>query len=139
MKTYKIAILAGDGIGPEIMRQAEKVLRVIEKRNEIEFILLPTPFGASAYFETGKSFPQESIDICDSADTILKGTIGLGFEESQKIPIEERPERGALLPLRKRYNTYANFRPVFLPADLAGFSPLKKEVVGSGVQALLAH
>ena len=137
MKTYKIAVLAGDGIGPEIMRQAEKVLRVLEKRNNLELILQPAPFGASAYFETGKSFPQKTIDICDNADTILKGTIGLGFEESQKIPVEERPERGALLPLRKRYNTYANFRPVFLPKNLADFSPLKKEVVGNGIDIMM--
>ena len=137
MKTYKIAVLAGDGIGPEIMKQAEKVLRVVEKRNDLELVLQPALFGASAYFETGKSFPQETIDICDNADTILKGTIGLGFEESQKIPVEERPERGALLPLRKRYNTYANFRPVFLPKELSDFSPLKKEVVGNGIDIMM--
>jgi len=137
MKTYRIAVLAGDGIGPEIMRQAEKVMLVIEKRNDIELILQPALFGASAYFETGKSFPQESIDICDKADTILKGTIGLGFEESQKIPVEERPERGALLPLRKRYNTYANFRPVFLPKELAHFSPLRSEIIGEGIDIMM--
>ena len=139
MQTYKIAVLAGDGIGPEITRQAEKVLRAIEKRNDIQLELQPALFGASAYFETGKSFPQESIDICDQADTILKGTIGLGFEESQKIPVEERPERGALLPLRKRYNTYANFRPVFLPKDLAHFSPLRPEIIGEGIDIMMVR
>ncbi len=137
MKKYKIAVLAGDGIGPEIMKQALKVLDVVEQRNEVEFELLPALFGACAYFETGKSLPQETIDICDAADTILKGTIGLGHEETLKIPVEERPERGALLPLRKLYNTYANFRPVSLPKSLSHFSPLKAEVIGQGIEIMI--
>ncbi len=137
MKNYKIAILAGDGIGPEIMNQALKVLKVVEDRNDVSFEYLHAPFGACAYFETGKSFPEETIAICDRADTILKGTIGLSHEETLKIPIEERPERGALLPLRKRYDTYANFRPVSLPKGLSHFSPLKPEVIGDGIDMMM--
>lgn len=137
MKQYKIAVLAGDGIGPEIMKQALKVLDVVEKRNDVSFELLHAPFGACAYFERGKSLPPETLEICDSADTILKGTIGLGHEETLKIPEEERPERGALLPIRKRYNTYANFRPVSLPKGLAHFSPLKKEIIGDGIEIMM--
>ncbi len=137
MKNYKIAVLAGDGIGPEITNQALKVLQVIEGRNEVKFDLLHGLFGACAYFETGKSFPEETMNMCDEADTILKGTIGLGHEESQKIPVEERPERGALLPMRKRYNTYANFRPVSLPRELAHFSPLKAEIIGDGIDIMI--
>jgi len=137
MKNYKIAVLAGDGIGPEIMNQALKVLDVVEKRNDVSFELMPANFGACAYFSDGKAFPAETIAICDEADTILKGTIGLGHEESEKIPVEERPERGALLPLRKRYNTYANFRPVSLPPELSHFSPLKPNVIGSGIDFMI--
>jgi 3-isopropylmalate dehydrogenase len=137
MKRYKIAVLAGDGIGPEIMRQALKVLQVVEQRNEVKFELLPAKFGACAFFETGKSLPQETLDICDSADTILKGTIGLSHVETLKIPVEERPERGALLPIRKRYNTYANFRPVSLPKGLSHFSPLKPEIIGEGIDIIM--
>ncbi len=137
MKQYKIAVLAGDGIGPEIMKQALKVLKVVEERNDVEFNLMPASFGACAYFEKGKSLPQETLDICDNADTILKGTIGLSHEETLKIPVEERPERGALLPLRKRYNTYANFRPVSLPIGLSHFSPLKQEVIGDGIEIMM--
>ncbi len=137
MKHYKIAVLEGDGIGPEIMEQALKVLKVVEARNDVEFEMIPAKFGACAYFETGKSLPPETLEICDNADTILKGTIGLGHEETLKIPEGERPERGALLPIRKRYNTYANFRPVSLPADLAHFSPLKKEVIGDGIEIMM--
>ncbi len=138
MKTYKIALLAGDGIGPEVMKQAVKVLKAVEARNpEVAFELNEALFGAVAYFETGKSFPAETMAICDEADAILKGTIGLNHEDSKKIPVDEQPERGALLPLRRRYNTYANFRPVYLPQELAHFSPLKPEVIGDGIDLMI--
>src|SRR5665811_1299691 len=104
MKNYKIALLAGDGIGPEIMREAVKVLRLVEQRNDISFELTHADFGASAWFKCGHPFPDETKAICDEANAIIKGPIGLSHEESQKIPLDMLPERGALLPLRKRYN-----------------------------------
>lgn len=139
MKNYKIAILAGDGIGPEITKEAIKVLALIEQRNDVSFELMPAAFGACAYFETGDAFPQATKDICDQADAILKGTIGLSHEESKKIPVDKQPERGALLPLRRRYNTYANFRPVSLPKALAHFSPLKPEIIGDGIDLIIVR
>lgn len=137
MKNYKIAILAGDGIGPEIMNEAVKVLKVIEKRNDVEFELTEAVFGGCAYFESGHPFPEETKSICDAADAILKGPIGLNHEDSEKIPVDLRPERGALLPLRKRLNTYANFRPVSLPRGLAHFSPLKPQIIGDGIDMVM--
>ncbi|MGJ8689832.1 MAG: 3-isopropylmalate dehydrogenase [Gammaproteobacteria bacterium] len=137
MSKYKIALLDGDGIGPEIMVEAVKVLRLVEERNDVEFELIHTPFGASAYFECGDPFPEQTKAICDAADAILKGPIGLSHEDSKKIPVDMQPERGALLPLRRRYNTYANFRPVFLPKGLAHFSPLKEEVIGEGIDIMI--
>ncbi len=137
MTHHKIAVLAGDGIGAEIMQQALRVLRLVEQRNPVTFELTPAPFGAAAWFATGTSFPDETKAICDQADAILKGPIGLGFEESKKIPVEQQPERGGLLPMRRRYDTYANFRPVRLPAGLAHFSPLKAEVIGDGVDIMI--
>jgi 3-isopropylmalate dehydrogenase len=139
MKNYKIAILEGDGIGPEITREAVKGLKLIEQRNAVSFELLPALFGACAYFKTGDAFPQETKDICDSADAILKGPIGLSHEESKNIPIDKQPERGALLPMRRRYNTYANFRPVSLPKELAHFSPLKPEIIGEGIDFVIVR
>lgn len=139
MKHYKIAVLAGDGIGPEITHEAVKVLKLIEKRNHVAFELMPAAFGACAYFEYGDAFPQSTIDICDKADAILKGPIGLSHEESKKIPVEKQPERGALLPMRRRYNTYANFRPVSLPKALAHFSPLKPEIIGEGIDLIMVR
>ena len=137
MKNYKIAVLAGDGIGEEIMRQAVKALRFVEQRVDASFELIPAPFGAAAWFETGQSFPDETKAICDHADAIIKGPIGLGYEASKKIPPDEQPERGGLLPMRRRYDTYANFRPVRLPAGLAHFSPLKPEIIGGGVDIMI--
>jgi len=137
MNSYKIALLDGDGIGPEIMAEAVKILKLVEERNDVTFDLVHTPFGASAWFETGSSYPDESKKVTDEADAILKGPIGLSHEESKKIPVDEQPERGALLPMRRRYNTYANFRPVYLPKGLVHFSPLKPEVIGDGIDIMM--
>lgn len=137
MTQYKIALLDGDGIGPEIMAEAVKVLNLVSERTKVTFDLVHAPFGASAYFDHGHPFPEQTQKICDEADAILKGPIGLSHEESQKIPVDLQPERGALLPLRRRYNTYANFRPVFLPPGLAHFSPLKPEIIGDGINIMI--
>ena len=137
MSSYKIAILEGDGIGPEIMAEAVKVLHVVSQRNKVTFELKHGAFGASAYFSHGHAFPEETKRLCDTADAILKGPIGLSHEESRKIPVDEQPERGALLPLRRRYNTFANFRPVYLPKSLAHFSPLKPEIIGDGIDIMM--
>ncbi len=137
MKQYEIAVLPGDGIGPEIIKEALKVLRVIEQRNDVEFTLSETPFGAAAYFEFGHPFPDQTIAICDRADAILKGPVGLAHKEAMQIPVDLQPERGAVLPLRARYNTYANLRPVSLPKALADFSPLKPSVIGDGIDIMM--
>lgn len=137
MTAYKIALLDGDGIGPEIMTEAVKVLELVATRNNVEFELVHAAFGANAYFDQGHAFPEATKQLCDEADAILKGPIGLSHEESKKIPVDEQPERGALLPLRRRYNTYANFRPVFLPKELAHFSPLKPEIIGEGIDLMI--
>jgi len=139
MKTYKIAILPGDGIGPEIMREAVKVLKLVAERNDVDFELTEAAFGGQAYFDTGAAFPDATKKICDEADAIIKGPIGLSHEESKKIPVDQQPERGALLPMRARYNTYANYRPVFLPKAIAHFSPLKAEIVGEGIDMIMVR
>ena len=137
MSNYNIAILPGDAIGPEVMKEAIKVLKVIEDRNDVSFNLQEAAFGASAYFECGHPFPEGTKKICEEADAVLKGPVGLSYEETQKIPVDLQPERGAILPLRRQLNTYANFRPVFLPKELAHFSPLKPEVIGEGIDIVM--
>ena len=132
-----IAVLEGDGIGPEIMREALKVLKAVEEKHGHQFTLEFAPFGAGAYFTEGSPFPEKTKAVCDRADVILKGPVGLAVERMNEIPQEHRPEVGAILPLRKRYDTYANFRPVRLPKALAGFSPLKPEMIGEGIDILM--
>ncbi|MEO0369001.1 MAG: 3-isopropylmalate dehydrogenase [Pseudomonadota bacterium] len=138
-KKYTIAILAGDGIGPEIMTEGVKVLKAVESRNDVEFELIEAPFGASAWFSHGSSFPEETQALVDRADAVVKGPIGLDHEKSKQIPIDQQPERGALLPMRKRLNTYANYRPVYLPKSLAHFSPLKPEIIGEGINMIMVR
>lgn len=137
MSNYKIALLDGDGIGPEIMAEAVKVMDLVAQRQNINFELVHAPFGANAYFDHGHAFPEQTKALCDDADAIIKGPIGLNHEESKKIPVDMQPERGALLPLRRRYNTFANFRPVFLPQSLAHFSPLKPNIIGDGIDIII--
>ncbi len=137
--SYKVAILPGDAIGPEITNQAVRVFEVLEDHVDVGFDLLEAPFGASAYFSHGQSFPEETKLACDQADAILKGPAGLSFEETQKIPIDERPERGAILPLRARYDTFANLRPIYLPTAMSHFSPLKPSVIHGGIDIMLVR
>ena len=132
-----IAVLEGDGIGPEITVEALKVLHKVEEKSGVSFDLRPAPFGGQAWFDHGTAFPDETKAICDEADAIIKGPIGLSFEASKQIPVDEQPERGALLPLRRRYNTYANFRPVYLPKTLSHFSPLKPRVIEDGIDIMI--
>ncbi len=137
MKKYRLCIMPGDGIGPEIMQEGIKALKVIEARNDVDFELMEVPFGASAWFEFGTCCPDETWDTCDQADAIVKGTVGLSHEESRKIPIDEQPERSALLPMRRRYDTFANFRPVYLPQAFSHFSPLKPAIIGEGIDIMI--
>ncbi|MCP4639407.1 MAG: 3-isopropylmalate dehydrogenase [bacterium] len=136
-RTYTIALLEGDGIGPELMVEAVKILEAVGASSGVTFDMVPAPFGGKAYFDHGHAFPQQTIAACDKADAILKGPIGLGHEESLRIPVDQQPERSALLPLRKRYNTFANFRPVYLPPELAAFSPLKPEIIKDGIDIMM--
>jgi len=131
-----IAVLYGDGIGPEIVSEAMKVLDVIAKKYGHDFRYAPADFGGVAYDKCGHPFPPETIKACDMADAILKGPIG--GPKYDKIPDPNlRPELGALLPLRKRYDTFANFRPIKLDHSLVDASPFRPEVIGDGIDILM--
>ncbi|RPJ08850.1 MAG: 3-isopropylmalate dehydrogenase [Spirochaetaceae bacterium] len=133
----RIAVLEGDGIGPEIMREGLKVLSAVEKKYGHRFEIEKAPFGAAAYFSTGSSFPDQTKEVCDRADAIMKGPVGLAVQEMERIPLAERPEKAAILPLRSRYDAFANYRPVVLKKEFAEFSPLKPEVIGDGLDILM--
>ncbi len=124
--TYKIAVFPGDGIGPEIVREAIKVFdnlfSISGIRLELEYGLI----GGSAYERCGQALPVKSLDLAKSADAVLLGAVGGPQWESLDYAV--RPERG-LLGLRAELGLFANLRPAVLHHQLIGASTLKPEVV----------
>ena len=135
MKVYNIAALAGDGIGNEVMREAIKVLRVTEKKFGFALQITEAPVGWAGIDAAGKALPDATLALCKKSDSILFGSVGLP-DRDPTIPKEERPERAALLRLRKEFGLYANLRPVKLPPMLAHACPLTKERQGAGIDIL---
>ncbi len=134
----KIAALAGDGIGPEVMREAIKVLRVIEKKFALTVKITEAPVGWAGIDAAGKALPDATLKLCKDSDCILFGSVGLP-DRDPTIPKEERPERAALLRLRKEFGLFANLRPVKLPKELSHACPLSKERQGDGIDILVVR
>jgi len=133
----KIAILSGDGIGPEVMTEAIKVLKKIEKKFQHSFELTEALVGGAAIDGAGKALPEETVKICEGADAILFGSVG--GPKWDTLPPNERPERGALLPLRKHFDLFANLRPAKIFSALASASPLKPEIIKTGFDLLIVR
>ncbi len=133
-----IAVLSGDGIGPEIVVQALRVLHRVEERFGIKFNYEEALIGGVAYDETGNPLPPETLSLCKRADAILFGAVG-GPKWDQIQPPTLRPELGALLPLRKELGLFANLRPARLYPALAGSSALKSDLVGGGLDILVVR
>jgi 3-isopropylmalate dehydrogenase len=121
-----IAVIAGDGIGPDVTTEALGVLRAVAARFGHEFELRESPFGGIAIDLTGNPLPDATLQNCLSADAVLLGAIGGPRWSDPKAAV--RPEQG-LLRLRKELGVYANLRPVALHAALRGTSTLKPEVL----------
>src|ERR1700691_1106802 len=138
MKTYNIASLAGDGIGPEVMREAVKVLRVVEKKFDFKLEITEAPVGWAGIDAAGKALPDATLALCKKSDSILFGSVGLP-DRDPTIPKEERPERAALLRIRKEFGLFANLRAVKLPTALALACPLAKERQGEGIDILVVR
>ncbi|HEY2329336.1 MAG TPA: 3-isopropylmalate dehydrogenase [Verrucomicrobiae bacterium] len=138
MKTYNIAALAGDGIGNEVMAEAVKVLRATEKKFGFQLNITAAPVGWAGIDATGKALPDATLALCKKSDSILFGSVGLP-DRDPTIPKEERPERAALLRLRKEFGLFANLRPVKLPKVLAHACPLAKERQGDGIDILVVR
>src|SRR5665213_529870 len=139
MKTFKIAALAGDGIGPEVMREAVKVLRATENKFGFKLEITEAPVGwAGIDGPEKKALPEATLALCKKSDAILFGSVGLP-DRDPTIPKEERPERAALLRIRKEFGLFANLRPVKLPKALAHACPLAKERQGDGIDILVVR
>lgn len=115
----KIAVIAGDGIGPEVTAEAVKVLRAV--RNDLEFE--EALIGGAAYDATGHPLPQSTLELCRAADAVLLGAVG--GPKWDRLEPALRPEIGALLPLRSELQLYANVRPARVFKPLLSASPVK--------------
>ncbi|MDH5656145.1 MAG: 3-isopropylmalate dehydrogenase [Spirochaetia bacterium] len=133
----RIAVLPGDGIGPEIMKAAIDVLLSALGKQSGEFHLEEAPVGGAAIDLTGTPLPEKTIQLCENSDAILFGSVG--GPKWENLPPEKQPERGALLPLRKNFKLFANLRPVVLLPELSSMSPLKSDRIGSGVDILIVR
>src|ERR1700712_4235807 len=123
----KIAVLNGDGIGPEVTKQSVKILQAIAEQFDHEFVFTEALIGADAIDKTGSPLPAETIDVCLASDAILFGAIGhpkYDNDPTAKI----RPEQG-LLNLRKTLQLFANIRPVTTYHALYHLSPLKNKLL----------
>jgi 3-isopropylmalate dehydrogenase len=130
----QIAVLAGDGIGPEIIAQAERVLEAVAPDIARKSALV----GGVAYDATGHPLPPETLELCKQSDAVLLGAVG-GPKYDTIEPPDLRPERGALLPLRKHLSLYANLRPAILYPALADASSLKPSLVEGGLDVLVVR
>ena len=123
----RIAVLPGDGIGQEIIPEALKVLKSALGEKVKEFQFDEYLIGGAAIDAVGKALPSDTLQACKEADAVLLGAIG--GPKWDTLPAKERPELGALLPLRKELNLFANIRPVKMIPALLSASTLKEEVV----------
>jgi 3-isopropylmalate dehydrogenase len=134
MKTFKIAVLPGDGIGPEVMAEARRVLSAIEAKFALKFDLTEANVGGIAIDIDGKALPEVTVKVCESSDAILFGSVGGPKWES--LPPNEQPERAALLPLRKHFGLFANLRPAVCLPQLTHASPVRSDLVAGGFNIL---
>lgn len=133
---YKIAVVPGDGIGPEVIDQALRVLDRIGKKYNHTFTYTKVLAGGAAIDATGKCLPQETIDVCKASDAVLLGAVG-GWKWDN-LPGDERPER-ALLGLRKELGLFANLRPAMLFEELSQACPLKPEIIEGGLDLVVVR
>ena len=124
--THRIAVLAGDGIGPEVTAEAVKVLRTAARQARVSLEFDEALVGGCAIDATGAPLPPASLDLCRKADAIMFGSVG--GPKWDGLPQEQKPERG-LLALRKELDLYANLRPAKTFPMLVDSSPLKRSVV----------
>ena len=136
-KTFKVAVLSGDGIGPEVMTEALRVLDAVEAKYDVTFERTFANVGGIAIDEDGKALPDKTVEICKASDAILFGSVGGPKWES--LPPNEQPERGALLPLRKIFGLFCNLRPAIIFPALTGASSLKQEVIEGGFDLLVVR
>jgi len=134
MQTYRIAVLAGDGIGPEVMEQAERVLAATAAKFGFATELTHADVGGIAIDNHGEALPASTIKACENAQAVLFGSVG--GPKWEHLPPALQPERAALLPIRKHFNLFCNYRPAKVYESLAAACPLRPDIVGTGFDIL---
>lgn len=130
MKSYTIAVLSGDGIGPEIMAEAIKVLDAVQKKYNFKLNYRTFDVGGIAIDNHGTPLPTSTLNGCEESDAILFGSVG--GPKWEHLPPNQQPERGALLPLRKHFKLFCNLRPATLYQGLEKFCPLRADIAAKG-------
>lgn len=135
MKKYSLSILAGDGIGPEVMQQAVRVLDATGKKFGFEISGREALVGGAAIDAVGEALPKETIKVCEDSQAILFGSVG--GPKWEHLPPAQQPERAALLPLRKHFGLFCNLRPAIVYPELADACPLRPDIAGQGFDILV--
>ncbi|MBU1169328.1 MAG: 3-isopropylmalate dehydrogenase [Proteobacteria bacterium] len=130
----KIAVLPGDGIGPEVMAEAIKVLDAAKKKFSFDMEYTFADVGGAAIDNHGEALPKSTLTLCENSDAILFGSVGGPKWES--LPPAEQPERASLLPLRKHFNLYCNLRPAKVFKTLVDACPLRPDIAKDGFDIL---
>ncbi|WP_129991309.1 MULTISPECIES: 3-isopropylmalate dehydrogenase [unclassified Rahnella] len=133
-KTHHIAVLPGDGVGPEVMAQAYKVLDAVRQRFGLKITTSEYDVGGAAIDKHGSPLPPATVAGCEQADAILFGSVG--GPKWEHLPPNDQPERGALLPLRKHFKLFSNLRPARLYQGLEEFCPLRADIAAKGFDIL---
>jgi 3-isopropylmalate dehydrogenase len=129
MKTYKIALLPGDGIGEEVCQEAVKVLRKIENQHDVEFKITGGLIGGAAWPEYGHHFPDQTKALVEKSDAVLFGSVG-GAVEAQFEPRWLDCEKNSILAIRKFLGASINLRPAPIFKELSHFCPLRADIIG---------
>lgn len=137
MTSQHIAVLAGDGIGPEVMAEALKVLAVVNHKHALAIETRAYDVGGCAIDRHGHALPDATLAGCEQADAILFGSIG--GPKWDNLPLEQRPERAALLTLRSHFDLFGNLRPAKIYSGLEHLSPLRSDIAHQGFDTLVVR
>ncbi|MGI6776666.1 MAG: 3-isopropylmalate dehydrogenase [Acetivibrionales bacterium] len=133
---FNIAVLPGDGIGPEITEQAVNIVKAIGDKYNHQFILHEGLMGGCAIDSCGEPLPTETLELCKSCDAVLLGAVG--GPRWDRLPGNERPEAG-LLGIRAELGLFANLRPAIIYPSLKNASPLKQDIVKDGIDIMVVR
>ncbi|WP_028107902.1 3-isopropylmalate dehydrogenase [Ferrimonas futtsuensis] len=136
-RQYPVAVLAGDGIGPEVMAEAMKVLTVAGARFGFELETTHCDIGGAAIDNHGKALPEQTLAACEQAQAILFGSVG--GPKWEGLPPSEQPERASLLPLRGHFGLFCNLRPAQIHPGLEALSPLRADISAQGMDLLVVR